>query len=156
MRAVSFDSTLTNFKLIRKGEDVYWQLQLKAVESSSVRTITQQFKNDIDFNGAIDPNATRDAWDKLNIPVLNYNLTYDLQFSELELEAKLVNILLTRKEGKDGIWTTEYVFTLNCDPDKDMIKALALYVKRKETDTETGKKYVAAYHTEFSEPKIVV
>ena len=54
MRAVSFDSTLTNFKLIRKGEDVYWQLQLKAVESSSVRTITQQFKNDIDFNGAID------------------------------------------------------------------------------------------------------
>ena len=76
--------------------------------------------------------------------------------SELEIEAKLVNIAVTRKEGNDGIWRTEYVFSFNCDPDKDTIKALALYVKRKETDPESGKKYVATYHTELSEPKIVV
>ena len=156
MNNVSFESTLTNFKLIRKGEDVYWQMQLKVVEDSSVRTIPQQFKNDIDFNGAFDVNATRDAWTKLMIPVFDYNLTYEMNFSELQLEAKLVDISAVRKEGSDGIWRTEYVFSFNCDPDKDMIKALALYVKRKETDPESGKKFVATYHTELSEPKIVV
>ena len=116
----------------------------------------RQFKNDIDFNGAFDVNATRDAWTKLMIPVFDYNLTYEMNFSELQLEAKLVDISAVRKEGSDGIWRTEYVFSFNCDPDKDMIKALALYVKRKETDPESGKKFVATYHTELSEPKIVV
>lgn len=156
MHNVSFESTLNNFKLIRKGEDVYWQMQLKVVEDSSVRSIPQQFKNDIDFNGAFDVNASRDAWDKLTIPVADYNLTYQMNFSELEIEAKLVNISATRKEGNDGIWRTEYIFSFNCDPDKDMIKSLALYVKRKETDPESGKKFVATYHTELGEPKIVV
>lgn len=156
MNNVSFESTLTNFKLIRKGEDIYWQMQLKVVEDNSVRMIPQQFRNDIDFNGAIDNNATRDAWTSMGIPVADYNLTYQMNFSELEIEAKLVNIAVSRKEGNDGIWRTEYVFSFNCDPDKDTIKALALYVKRKETDPESGKKYVATYHTELSEPKIVV
>lgn len=156
MNNVSFESTLTNFKLIRKGEDIYWQMQLKVVEDSSVRMIPQQFRNDIDFNGAIDNNATRDAWTSMTIPVADYNLTYQMSFSELELEAKLVNINVSRKEGNDGIWRTEYVLSFNCDPDKDMIKSLALYVKRKETDLESGKKFVATYHTELSEPKIVV
>ena len=156
MNNVSFESTLTNFKLIRKGEDIYWQMQLKVVEDSSVRMIPQQFRNEIDFNGAIDNNATRDAWTSMTIPVADYNLTYQMSFSELELEAKLVNINVSRKEGNDGIWRTEYVLSFNCDPDKDMIKSLALYVKRKETDPESGKKFVATYHTELSEPKIVV
>jgi hypothetical protein len=156
MNNISFESTLTNFKLIRKGEDVYWQMQLKVMEDTSIRMIPQQFRNDIDFNGAIDNNATRDAWTSMGIPVADYNLTYQMNFSELEIEAKLVNIAVSRKEGNDGIWRTEYVFSFNCDPDKDTIKALALYVKRKETDPESGKKYVATYHTELSEPKIVV
>lgn len=156
MAKIMFDSTLNNFKLIRKGEDVFWQIQLKVVEDSSVRSLTNQFKNDIDFNGAFDVNASRDAWDKLNIPVIGYNLTYGMKFSDLELEAKFVNIAATRKEGNDGIWSTEYILSFNCDPDKDMIKALALYVKRKETDPESGKKFVATYPTELAEPKIIV
>lgn len=152
MNTIEFDSTLTSFKLVRKGEDIYWLLQLKVIEDTSIRTLIKQFQGDIDFNGAFDQSAAQDAWEKLSIPLTDYNLDYVMDFSDLRLDAKLLNLSATRHEMKEGGWATEYVFTLMCDPDKDMIKKLAWFVKHKEEDPETGKKVIVTYPTVFAEP----
>lgn len=152
MNTINIDSTLTSFKLIRKGEDIYWSMQLKVVEDTSIRTLPRQFQGDINFNGAFDQSAAQDAWEKLSIPLNDYNLNYTVDFSELRFDATLVNISATRKEQKEGGWATEYIFTLNCDPDKDQIKKLAWYVKHKEEDPETGKKVIVTYPTVLQEP----
>lgn len=148
MNTVNFNSSLANFKLVKKGEDMFWILQMKVVEDTSIRSLPQQFQQDIDFNGAFDQSATQDAWDKVNIPLdAYYILEYKVTFSDLVFPAKLIGISATRKESNDGVWSTEYILSFVCDPEKDMIKNIAWYVKHKEPDPETGKKVLMTYNT---------
>ena len=122
MNTARFDSSLANFKLVKKGEDMFWILQMKVVEDTSIRSFPRQFQQDIDFNGAFDQSAAQDAWDKVNIPLDAYTLEYKVTFSDLVFPAKLIGISATRKESNDGVWSTEYILSFVCDPDKDMIK----------------------------------
>ena len=92
MNTVNFDSSLVNFKLVKKGEDMFWILQMKVVEDTSIRSFPRQFQQDIDFNGAFDQSATQDAWDKVNIPLDAYTLEYKVTFSDLVFPAKLIGI----------------------------------------------------------------
>lgn len=154
MNNVKCDSMLNSFKLVRKGEDIYWVLQIKVVEDTSIRTFTRQFGSDIDFNGAFDQSAVNDAWNKANFPLTDYNLEYMFTFDELRFPAKLVNLSATRKCSKDDTWSTEYILNLIADPDKDEIKKLAYFVKHKEEDPETGKKVLMTYNTALEDPKL--
>lgn len=154
MNNVKFDSFINAFSLVRKGEDVFWTLQVKVHEETSIRTFPRQFGSDIDFNGAFDQSAVNDAWNKANFPVSDYNLEYMFTFDTLRFPAKLMNISATRKQAKDDTWSTEYVLTLMADPDKDEIKKLAYFVKHKEVDPETGKKVVMTYNTALEDPAI--
>lgn len=147
MNTIKFDSTLTSFKLIRKSEDIFWILQAKITETTSIRTFPRQFMGDIDFNGAFDQSAAQDAWEKLIIPLHDYSLNYSMTFSDLKFDVKLNNITAVRKELKEGGWITEYSLDFVCDPEKDMIKKIAWYVKHKEEDPETGKKVLMSYNT---------
>ena len=151
MNTIKFNSSLSNFKLVKKGEDMFWILQMKVVEDTSIRSFPRQFQQDIDFNGAFDQSAAQDAWDKVNIPLDAYTLDYNVTFSDLSFAAKLISISATRKELNDGGWMTEYILSLVCDPDKDMIKNIAWYVKHKEPDPETGKKILMTYDTVFED-----
>ena len=153
MNTIKFNSSLSNFKLVKKGEDMFWILQMKVVEDTSIRSFPRQFQQDIDFNGAFDQSAAQDAWDKVNIPLDAYTLEYNVTFSDLSFPAKLIGISATRKELNDGGWMTEYILSLVCDPDKDMIKNIAWYVKHKEPDPETGKKILMTYDTVFEDPE---
>lgn len=152
MNSIKCDSVLNSLKLVRSGEDIFWTIQLKVTEETSIRTFPKQFGNDIDFNGAFDQSAVNDAWNKVNVPVADYNLNYNLTFGELLFEAKLMNISAVRKLTKEDVWMTEYTVTLTCDPDKDTIKKLAYYVKHKEEDPETGKKVLMTYNTILEDP----
>lgn len=152
MNNIKFDSVLNSFKLVRKGEDIYWLLQLKVVEETSIRTFPKQFGTDIDFNGAFDQSAVNDAWNKANFPLEDYNLNYMLTFGEISLNAKLINISATRKLTKDDNWSTEYILNIQADPDKDQIKKLAYLVKYKEESPETGKKVLINFDTLLEEP----
>lgn len=154
MNSVKCDSMLNSFKLVRKGEDVYWVLQIKVIEDTSIRTFTKQFGNDIDFNGAFDQSAVNDAWNKANFPLEDYNLNYMFSFDELKFPATLTSLSATRKESKDGTWSTEYLLNLVADPDKDEIKKLAYFVKHKEEDPDTGKKVIKFYDTALEDPSI--
>lgn len=147
MNTIKFDSMLTSFKLVRKSEDIFWILQAKITETTSIRTFPRQFMGDIDFNGAFDQSAAQDAWEKLIIPLHDYSLNYSMTFSDLKFDVKLNNITAVRKELKEGGWITEYSLDFVCDPEKDMIKKIAWYVKHKEEDPETGKKVLMSYNT---------
>lgn len=147
MNTIKFDSVLTAFKLVKRGEDSFWNVQFKVTEETSIRTFPKQFGNDIDFNGVFDQSAVNDAWDKTNIPVSDYNIHYLLDFSELSFEVKFLNIAAVRKQNNDDTWRTEYTLSFLCDPDKDTIKKLVYYVNRKEVNPMTGKKEVMTYPT---------
>ena len=147
MNTAKFDSVLTAFKLVKRGEDTFWNVQFKVSEETSIRTFPRQFSPDIDFNGVFDQSAVNDAWDKTNIPVSDYNLHYMLDFSELSFEAKFLNFAAVRKHNNDDTWRTDYTLSFLCDPDKDTIKKLVYYVNRKEVNPMTGKKEVVAYPT---------
>jgi hypothetical protein len=147
MNTAKFDSVLTAFKLVKRGEDSFWNVQFKVSEETSIRTFPRQFSPDIDFNGVFDQSAVNDAWDKTNIPVSDYNLHYMIDFSELTFEAKFLNIAAVRKHNNDDTWRTDYTLSFLCDPDKDTIKKLVYYVNRKEVNPMTGKKEVVAYPT---------
>ena len=147
MNTAKFDSVLTGFKLVKRGEDSFWNVQFKVSEETSIRTFPRQFSPDIDFNGVFDQSAVNDAWDKTNIPVSDYNLHYMLDFSELSFEAKFLNIAAVRKHNNDDTWRTDYTLSFLCDPDKDTIKKLVYYVNRKEVNPMTGKKEVVSYPT---------
>ena len=147
MNTAKFDSVLTAFKLVKRGEDSFWNVQFKVSEETSIRTFPRQFSPDIDFNGVFDQSAVNDAWDKTNIPVSDYNLHYMIDFSELSFEAKFLNIAAVRKHNNDDTWRTDYTLSFLCDPDKDTIKKLVYYVNRKEVNPMTGKKEVVAYPT---------
>ena len=147
MNTAKFDSVLTWFKLVKRGEDSFWNVQFKVSEETSIRTFPRQFSPDIDFNGVFDQSAVNDAWDKTNIPVSDYNIHYMIDFSELSFEAKFLNIAAVRKHNNDDTWRTDYTLSFLCDPDKDTIKKLVYYVNRKEVNPMTGKKEVVAYPT---------
>ena len=147
MNTAKFDSVLTGFKLVKRGEDSFWNVQFKVSEETSIRTFPRQFSPDIDFNGVFDQSAINDAWDKTNIPVSDYNIHYMIDFSELSFEAKFLNIAAVRKHNNDDTWRTDYTLSFLCDPDKDTIKKLVYYVNRKEVNPMTGKKEVVAYPT---------
>ena len=102
MNTIRFDSSLTSFKLVRKGEDMFWILQAKIVEDTSIRTFPKQFHGDVDFNGAFDQSAAQDAWEKLIIPLGEYSLEYKMTFSDLVFDVKLNNLTAVRKELKEG------------------------------------------------------
>lgn len=159
MNTIRFQSTLNKFSHVKKHDDVYWQMQLKIIEDSSIRTFIPQFNGDIDFNGAFDHCAVNDVWTKMIIPLTDYKLNYVVQYNDIIIDAQLISIAAIRKETKPtgddpgGIWQTEYTLTFTCDPDKDMIKNLILYEKRKEEDLETGKKVLKQYPTVLSEPE---
>lgn len=153
MNTIKFSSSLTSFKLVRKNEDMFWVLQAKVVENTSIRTFPKQFNGDIDFNGAFGQTAAQDAWEKLIIPVQDYSLNYKMTFSDLVFDVKLHTITAIRKELKEGGWITEYTLDFICDPEKDMIKSIAWYVKHKEEDPDTGKKVIAMYDTVLDEPE---
>ena len=147
MNTAKFDSVLTGFMLVKRGEDSFWNVQFKVSEETSIRTFPRQFSPDIDFNGVFDQSAVNDAWDKTNIPVSDYNIHYMIDFSELSFEAKFLNIAAVRKHNNDDTWRTDYTLSFLCDPDKDTIKKLVYYVNRKEVNPMTGKKEVVAYPT---------
>ena len=151
MNTIRFDSVMIKFQPNIKKEDVYVMFQLKVVEDSSIRGLPKQFQKQIDLSNIFSTSAVNDVWDKVNIPVGDYRMKYDIEFADQKFEAKLENIAASIKLDKTGVPTTEYVLTFYKDLDKDMDTQLALYLKRKETDPESGKKKVVEYNTVLTE-----
>ena len=151
MNTIRFDSTMVKFSPVRKQEDVYNILQLKVVEDSSIRSLPQQFKGQIDLSNVFQPAASNDPWDKINIPVSEYRMDYTITFSDCQFEAKLENIAAAIKIDRAGVPSTEYTLTFQKELDKDLDSKLSLYLKRKEEDPETGKKALMFYNTVLEE-----
>lgn len=148
---IRFDSTMIKFQPNVKKEDIYVSFQLKITEDSTTRGLPQQFKSQIDLSDVFQSLAVNDVWDKVNIPVNEYRMNYEVTFDSQVFNAKLENIAAAIKKDKTGVPFTEYTLTFWKELDKDQDTALSLYLKRKEEDPETGKKKVALYNTVLKE-----
>lgn len=152
MNTITCDSFLNSFKIVKQGEDTFWMVQLKVVEETSIRTFPKQFGTDIDFRETFESCAANDTWDKVNFPVADFSLDYKLTFGDISFNATLVNISAIRKYNKkEDRWSTEYTLSLICDPEKEEIKRLMYYVKRKDVDPDTGKKVLVPFNTVLEE-----
>lgn len=147
MNTIKFSSTMTKFQPIIKKENVIVCMQLKVTEDTSVRTVPQQFRNQIDLMPVFAVNAAQDVWSKVCIPVGDYRMTYKVTFGEREFDAKLEQIDAVRKEAKDGTWSTEYTLTFVKELENDLDTNLSAMLKYKAVDPETGKKHVVLFDT---------
>ena len=151
MNTIRFNSVMTKFQPNIKKEDVYVMFQLKVNEDSTIRGLPQQFKKQIDLSNIFSASASNDNWDKVNIPLSDYRMKYTVDFAGMQFEAKLENIAAVIKTDKTGVPNTEYTLTFYKELDKDMDTQLAMFLKRKEVDPESGKKKVVEYNTVLTE-----
>ena len=151
MNTLKFSSTMTKFQPIIKKENVIVCFQLKVVEDTSVRTFPQQFRSQIDLMPVFDVNATQDVWSKMNIPVSDYRMNYKITFGDKTFNGKLEQIDATRKEAKDGTWSTEYILTFVKELENDLDTNLSSMLKYKAVDPETGKKQLVWFDTTLEE-----
>ena len=108
MNTIRFDSVMTKFQPNIKKEDVYVMFQLKVNEDSTIRSLPQQFKKQIDLSNIFSASASNDNWDKVNIPLTDYRMKYTVDFAGMQFEAKLENIAAVIKVDKTGVPNTEY------------------------------------------------
>lgn len=140
MNTLRFNSIMTKFQPVIKGEDLYTTFTLKVIEETSIHSLPQQFKSQIDLGDCFAQSSVNDCWDKINIPVNEYRLKYKVTFDVKEFEAKLENIAAVKKVDKTGVPTTEFTLTFVKELDKDLDPILSLYLKRKEDDPEASTK----------------
>lgn len=103
MNTVRFDSTMIKFQPNVKKEDIYVSFQLKITEDSTTRSLPQQFKSQIDLSDVFQSLAVNDVWDKVNIPVNEYRMNYEVTFDSQVFNAKLENIAAAIKKDKTGV-----------------------------------------------------
>ena len=151
MNTVKFSSTMTKFQPIIKEENVIVCFQLKVVEETSIRTFPQQFRGQIDLMSVFSSNATQDVWSKMNIPVSDYRMNYNITFGEKAFKAKLEQIDAVRKENSNGTWKTEYTLTFVKELENDLDTNLSSMLKYKAIDRESGKKQLVLFETILEE-----
>ena len=96
-------------------------------------------------------NATQDVWIKSAIPLSDYRMKYEMTFDQYVFDARLDQIDTTRKEAKDGTWSTEYILSFVKELDKDLDTNLSSLLKYKAIDPETGKKITVQFDTTLVE-----
>lgn len=151
MTIVKFSSTMTKFQPIIKKENVIVCFQFKVVEETSIRTFPQQFRGQIDLMSVFSTNATQDVWSKMNIPVSDYRMNYNITFGDKTFKGKLEQIDAVRKENSDGTWKTEYTLTFVKELENDLDTNLSSMLKYKAVDPESGKKQLVLFDTTLEE-----
>jgi hypothetical protein len=151
MSDIKFKAVMTKFQPIIKKEAVIVSFQLKVTEDSSIRTFPQQFRGQIDLMSLFASNATQDVWLKASIPLADYRMKYEMTFDQYVFDARLDHIDTTRKEAKDGTWSTEYNLSFIKELDKDLDTNLSSLLKYKAIDPETGKKVTVQFDTTLVE-----
>ncbi len=151
MSDIKFKAVMTKFQPIIKKDSVIVSFKLKVVEDTSIRTFPQQFRGQIDLMSLFASNATQDVWIKSSIPLSDYRMKYEMTFDQYVFDARLDQIDTTRKEAKDGTWSTEYILSFVKELDKDLDTNLSSLLKYKAIDPETGKKITVQFDTTLVE-----
>lgn len=158
--SVRLETKMTKFQTVNNNNNFSMVIQLKCIEDSSIRTLPQEFKEDFDFTELFQQLVINDKWDKINLPLTDYNLKYDVEFADVLFTAKLDSITAVNKKRKkkapqiDGApdgddivsITAEYVLNFTKEVDNNLDTKISLYLNRKEVDEE-GKMYPAKYQT---------
>lgn len=144
---ISFEAILIGDKTIARNNMAHKSFTLKVIEDTSVRTIPSQFKGDFDTS-MFNANAVNDTFNRVNIPLRQNNINYEITFAGTKFNAQLESMSANIKQKKDGTFTTTYAFTFvkELDPTVDGILASMFMVT--ETD-DKGKTQLIKYQTDL-------
>ncbi len=139
---IQFSGIMVKHSPVIKKNDVFANLQIKTSEVGAIRTFMQPFQK-AGVEGIVDLFKEEYLpWNKINMPLSEYNLYYKVVFEGVEFDAKLVNIAVSNKRVKDSS-VTEYILSFDkCIESNDA--NVSYYIKRKEED-ENGKMQLIQY-----------
>lgn len=138
MADISFEAKMTNFipnAPLKDGAVTKFTIVVK--EDSSNRTFPNQFKTP--KLSVFESNAVNDLFDKINVPLRDYIVEYDMTFGDTAFRAKIDNLSAIIKRRKDGTAFTVYTLKFVKEVEKDVDWRLSCYVKLKE-ENDDGKK----------------
>lgn len=152
MADISFEAKMTNFipnAPLKDGAVTKFTIVVK--EDSSNRTFPNQFKTP--KLSVFESNAVNDLFDKINVPLRDYVVDYDMTFGGIAFRAKIDNLSAAIKRRKDGTAFTIYTLKLVKEVEKDIDWKLSCYVKLKEENDDGKKvdKFFAVNMTEVNE-----
>ena len=139
---IEFTGIMIKHSPVIKKNDVFANLQIKTSEVGAIRTFVKPFQN-AGVEGLSDLFKEEYLpWNKMNIPLGEYNLYYKVVFEGVEFDAKLVNIAVNNKRVKESS-VTDYLLTFDkCIEENDA--KVSYYIKHKEED-ENGKMQLVQY-----------
>lgn len=142
---ITFEAILIGDKTIARNNIAHKSFTLKVIEDTSVRTVPQQFANDFDTS-MFNASAVKDTFNRINIPLRQDNIKYEVTFANTTFEAQLESMSANVKQKKDGTFTTTYTFTFvkELDPAVDGIISSMFMVTEMD---DNGKKQLVKYTT---------
>lgn len=142
---ITFEAILIGDKTIARNNIAHKSFTLKVIEDTSVRTVPQQFANDFDTS-MFNVSAVKDTFNRINIPLRQDNIKYEVTFANTTFEAQLESMSANVKQKKDGTFTTTYTFTFvkELDPAVDGIISSMFMVTEMD---DNGKKQLVKYTT---------
>lgn len=145
---IEFTGIMLKHAPIVKKNDVFANVQIKTTEFGAIRTFIRPFQM-AGIEGSLDLfKESSLPWNKLNIPVSDYDLYYNIKFDSVNFDAKLINISVNTKQVKDSS-VTDYILSFNkCIEASD--SNVSYYIKHKEED-ENGKMKLVEYNVKLDQ-----
>ena len=140
----TWDGVMTKFGHAKKEETVCAVLTLKHTNEGDVQNFLDSFEKELETNNFKQLFEFPVRWKKLAIDTSDYEKNYfNVEFDEIEFNAKLVEISVTRKV-KNGIDNFEYQMTFTKEVETEDAVAAVTYLNNKE-ENEEGKMVIVEY-----------
>lgn len=139
---------MTKYTNVPASGDVepHVQFILKHTNVGDVQTLMGYFEKALDTTNIQSLFNYPVRWSKQEIDVSDYQPNYYLiEFDEVEINAKLQKIVITRKLD-EGIDSFDYTFHFKKEMEEQDVKIAYIYPKHKE-ENEDGKKILVEYST---------
>lgn len=145
----TWDGVMTKFGHAKKDENVCVVLTLKHTNEGDVQNFLDSFEKELETNNFKQLFEFPVRWKKLSIDTSDYDKNYfSVEFDEIEFNAKLVEISVTRKT-KNGIDTFDYLMTFIKEVETEDAVAAVTYLNNKE-ENEEGKMVIIQYPVKLS------
>lgn len=139
---IEFSGIMLKHAPVVKKNDVFASVQIKTSERGPIRTFVKPFQ-EAGVEGLVDLFKEETLpWNKMTLPLNDYDLYYSVTFDNVKFDAKLINIAVTTKKIKDAS-VTDYVLSFTkCIETND--SNVSYYIKHKE-ENEEGKMELVEY-----------
>ena len=140
----NWDGVMTKHLHAHKGEQVLSKVSIKHTNEGDVQSFLDSFEDALGNNNFKQLFKFPVRWKKMAIDTSDYEKNhFRVNFDEIEFDANLVEISITRKV-KNGLDVFEYLLTFLKDVESEDTSIAVAYLNRKE-ENEDGKKVIVQY-----------